>query len=116
MDETSGDVQEAYWRDLLECFSGVAWVHADESWVIVRFHGEKQKEVLAFGPTEWAYFVPHDSWLAGSVGAFYDASRSGSACDELLETLGSKGSPLVLRGWRLTRVGRSPADDASAAE
>ncbi|MBC2959247.1 hypothetical protein [Nocardioides deserti] len=93
---------EALWRDLMEFLSGVAWVERlDESRTIIRFRAG-EKEVLAFGPTEWAHFVAHGfAGAAPGVGALYDPAISGSAIDELMETLGSKGSPVVVREGQL---------------
>jgi hypothetical protein len=75
---------------------------SDDSKTIFSFHGEKhRKEVLAFGPTDWAVFVIRGDWFAGERELVYDAAVSGAARDELWETLGSKGSPLVVRDGRL---------------
>jgi hypothetical protein len=104
-DEIPRDVEEALWRDLLEFLSEVGWiVHSDCSRTIIRFRGG-EKEVLAFGPAEWAHFVIHGFSAALVAAAVYDAVVSGSAIDELMETLGSKGSPLVVREGRLVRAG-----------
>ncbi|WKN46564.1 hypothetical protein [Nocardioides sp. Arc9.136] len=97
------DVVEALWRDLVACLREVGHVvHVADGRTIVRFRGGS-KEVLAFGPSEWAHVVVHGVRSGGPAAVAYDAALSGAACDELMEILGSKGSPLVVRDGRLVR-------------
>lgn len=107
-DGIPAEVREAFWADVLEWLSGVAWIHhSDDSSTIFTFRGEGGKEVLAFGPDGWADFVLHGAWFQGDVGEVYDGVISGSAVDELAEALGSKGSPLTLQAGQILRIYRT---------
>lgn len=109
MTETSGmsalSVEDALWWDLLNWVAASGTVlDSNDSRTIFRSRGsQEEKVVLGFGPAEWAQFVLHGDWMMGKRPANYDASVSGAALDELWETVGSKGSPIVVRDGRLVR-------------
>ena len=77
-------------------------VRSDDSMTVLvaRFHG--QTEVLKFGPEEWARLVYYglEDELDPDI---YHARLSGYALDDLWETLGGKGSPIVIRDGELER-------------
>lgn len=96
-------VRELLWRDVMEWASD--WgtvVRSDESQAILVTSTYGLTEVLKFGPKEWAQFVYRG--LEDEVDLdIYDARLSGYALDDLWETLGSKGSPIVIRNGELER-------------
>lgn len=103
-DGSSFSVEDALWRDLLEWIAASGTVlRSDDSRTIYRSRGSRQEVVLGFGPAEWAQFVLRGDWLVGEGPAGYDASISGAALDLLWETVGSQGSPIIVRDGRVVR-------------
>ncbi len=77
-------------------------VRSDDSQTVLVTGTYELTEVLKFGPKEWAQFVYRG--LEDEVDPdTYDARLSGYALDDLWETLGSKGSPIVIRNGELER-------------
>jgi len=98
-DSTESSAADLAWNDLLRQLANVySIVESTDGSVILQRTAHLHQEILRFGPQEWY------SFLCGPEAPTTDSGEPPRvtntpiwAWDELMETMGSKGSPLVIR-------------------
>jgi len=99
---SDAEAVDALWQDLIRILSSFGSVLlANDGLIVIYDRASHAKEKLKFSREDWFEFVNGRGRVHGRGHILADTENPSWAIDELWETLGAKGSPLVIRNGRI---------------